>query len=88
MIAIERTLKDLVAILREFAGEEEPGRLDGAILDVSFADLDYDSVSVLEVTGVIERRYGIQLADEAASEAETPRVLLEMVNTALAAIAA
>lgn len=85
MSAIELTLKELVVLLRECAGEEEPGRLDGDILDVPFADLDYDSVAVLQVTGVIERRYNVQLADDAASEAETPRMLLEMVNSALAA---
>ncbi|MFH8774795.1 MULTISPECIES: acyl carrier protein [unclassified Streptomyces] len=72
---------DLTRLLRESAGEEEPGLLDGDVLDVSFSDLGYDSVAVLQLIGLIERERGIQLADETVSEAQTPRALLEVVNT-------
>ncbi|MEU5314930.1 acyl carrier protein [Streptomyces sp. NPDC021562] len=72
---------DLTRLLRESAGEEQPGLLDGDVLDVAFSDLGYDSVAVLQLIGLIERERDIQLADETVSEAQTPRALLELVNS-------
>ncbi|MCX5261964.1 acyl carrier protein [Streptomyces canus] len=72
---------DLTRLLRESAGEAQPGLLDGDVLDVTFSDLGYDSVAVLQLIGLIERERDIQLADETVSEAQTPRALLELVNS-------
>ncbi|MEU9168839.1 acyl carrier protein [Streptomyces sp. NPDC048420] len=72
---------DLTRLLRESAGEEQPGLLDGNVLDVTFSDLGYDSVAVLQLIGLIERERDIQLADETVSEAQTPRALLDLVNS-------
>ncbi|MEU4584507.1 acyl carrier protein [Kitasatospora aureofaciens] len=76
-------LTDLTVLLRESAGENEGVDLDGDIQDVSFADLGYDSLAMLQTTGRVEREWGVLLDDEAVSEAETPRQYLELVNRAL-----
>ena len=76
--------EDLIAVVRECAGESENADLTEA-LDVSFTDLGYDSVALLEITARIEREYGIVLDDEAMSEAETLGRYLSLVNEALSA---
>lgn len=81
-MADEFTLHDLRRILRAAAGEPE-GDLDleGDIGDLSFDELGYDSVSLLEAAGLITREYGIDLADDALFDAPTPNALLAVVNT-------
>lgn len=74
------TLSDLTVKLRECAGESEGVDLDGDVLDTPFIELGYDSLALLQVTGVLKRELGIELADEAVVEAETPRQLLDMIN--------
>ncbi|MEU4469087.1 MULTISPECIES: acyl carrier protein [Streptomyces] len=76
-------LTDLIALLRECAGEEEGVDLDGDVLDVPFADLGYDSLAVLQTTGRIERDWDVLLDEEAIDEADTPRAFLDLVNRAL-----
>ncbi|MFJ8097592.1 acyl carrier protein [Streptomyces griseofuscus] len=75
------TLADLTRMLRESAGEEEGVDMDGDVLDVSFDDLGYDSLAMLQVIGQVQREYGIRLPDEAVADAETPRALLALINT-------
>ncbi|WP_221350412.1 acyl carrier protein [Streptomyces beigongshangae] len=75
------TLADLTRMLRESAGEEEGVDMDGDVLDVSFDDLGYDSLAMLQVIGQVQREYGIRLPDEAAADADTPRALLALINT-------
>ncbi|MYW65840.1 actinorhodin polyketide synthase [Streptomyces sp. SID8379] len=79
----ELTLDELKQILREGAGEDESVDLSGDVLDVPFIDLGYDSLALLETAGRIERTYGVTLVDDAVSEAETPRLLLDLINEAL-----
>lgn len=79
------TVDDLKRILREAAGEAEGIGLDTDILDVTFEELGYDSLALLETGGRIEREHGIELEDSAVTEAKTPRALLEVVNDQLAA---
>ncbi|HET6636345.1 MAG TPA: acyl carrier protein [Streptomyces sp.] len=74
-------LADLTALLRECAGEDEAVDLDGDVLDSEFTELGYDSLALLQVIGRIQRDYGVVVPDDAAA-AETPRALLELVNTA------
>lgn len=79
-------LTDLTRLLRECAGEEEGVDLDGDdVLDALFADLGYDSLALLQTTGLIERQYDIMLDEEAMDEVETPRKYLELVNRVLSA---
>ncbi|MFD8492872.1 acyl carrier protein [Amycolatopsis sp. NPDC059657] len=81
------TLGELTGLLRECAGEAEGVDLDGEVLDTEFDELGYDSLALLQVTGRIEREYGITLADDTVSEAHTPRLLLDVVNESLSATA-
>lgn len=75
---------DLKRILIEGAGADDGVDLDGDILDVPFDDLGYESLALLETSGRIEREYGITLDDTTVTDATTPRVLIEVVNTHLA----
>lgn len=73
------TLDDLAVMLRSCAGEA-----DEIELDRSFVDLGYDSLAVMEVASQIERRYGICIAEDELAEAESPRLLIDTVNSSLA----
>ncbi|GGU89569.1 actinorhodin polyketide synthase acyl carrier protein [Streptomyces filipinensis] len=75
------TLADLTRMLRESAGEEEGIDLDGDVLDTPFLELGYDSLALLQVIGEVQRTYGISVPDDAVVDAETPRALLELINS-------
>ncbi|MFE7767745.1 acyl carrier protein [Streptomyces sp. NPDC057438] len=77
------SIDDFTRILRESAGEDEGVDLSGDIADVSFTDLGYDSLALLEVAGRITRAYGVALPDEDLDGAETPRAFVELVNSSL-----
>jgi minimal PKS acyl carrier protein len=76
----ELTIADLTRILRECAGADEDVDLDGDILEMTFEDLGYDSLALLNTAGRIERDLSIKLPDETVAEAKTPRALLATVN--------
>ncbi|WP_438486753.1 acyl carrier protein [Streptomyces sp. S186] len=78
-------LTDLTRTLRECAGTDETVDLQGDILDLTFTDLGYDSLAMLQTTGHIERSLGLRLDEDAVSDADTPRRYLAMVNDALSA---
>ncbi|MFF7648083.1 phosphopantetheine-binding protein [Streptomyces canus] len=80
------TLDDLRRILIDAAGEDESYNLDGDILDTDFEELGYESLALLETGGRIEREYGISLDEEVLSIANTPRLLIDTVNTGLASL--
>ncbi|MGI5351734.1 acyl carrier protein [Streptomyces sp. CA-250714] len=80
----EFTQRELAEKLLECAGEAEDVDIaDESALDVPFLELGYDSLALLQVTGVIKREYGVELSDDAVVEAETPRLLLKMINANL-----
>jgi minimal PKS acyl carrier protein len=74
------TLDDLKRILLEGAGTQEGVDLGGDILDTTFDDLGYDSLALLETTSRITREYRIQVDDDAATTAATPREFLALIN--------
>jgi act minimal PKS acyl carrier protein len=80
------TLDDLRRILIEAAGADESYNLDGDILDTDFEELGYESLALLETGGRIEREYGISLDEEVLSIANTPRLLIDTVNSGLASL--
>ncbi|WP_326599893.1 acyl carrier protein [Streptomyces sp. NBC_01803] len=80
----ELTIEDLRRILREAAGEVESVDLDGDILDLTFEELGYDSLALLETGSRIEREYGIALEETSVADVETPGALLTVVNKQLA----
>ncbi|OJF16157.1 acyl carrier protein [Couchioplanes caeruleus] len=82
-----------VAELREImsasVGVEDDVYFDGDHLDVPFADLGYDSLAILELASQIQRRYGVQIPDEAVTEDMTsPRAAVDYVNSRLVAAVA
>ncbi|RBQ19183.1 acyl carrier protein [Spongiactinospora rosea] len=79
------TLDDLKTVLRQAAGTDESVDLDGDIIDTSFDDLGYESLALLETAGRIERHHGISLDEDALGAAQTPRELIDLVNTHLPA---
>ncbi|MDJ1133958.1 acyl carrier protein [Streptomyces iconiensis] len=80
----EFTQRELADKLYQCAGESEGVDLMAEdALDAPFIDLGYDSLALLQVTGVIKREYGVELSDDAVVEAETPRLLLKMINASL-----
>ncbi|MFJ3127020.1 acyl carrier protein [Streptomyces sp. NPDC093108] len=81
-------LIELTTLLRACAGEGEGIDLDGDVLDTLFLDLGYDSLALLQTTGIIERDYDVLLDEEALEDAETPRQYLDLVNRALSVRAA
>ncbi|MCW2569911.1 MAG: actinorhodin polyketide synthase [Mycobacterium sp.] len=79
------TLDELKDALRAAAGEDEPGALDEDILDKEFADLGYDSLAVMEMTSLVQRRLGVKLPEEEVVEVHTPREFLSFANGKLVA---
>jgi acyl carrier protein len=81
------TISQLRLILRESAGEEEGSDLDDDFEDSAFADLGYDSISLLETGARIEQDCGVKLDDDLITSVRTPRALLAAVNERLADMA-
>ncbi|AZQ37985.1 acyl carrier protein [Streptomyces cyaneochromogenes] len=81
------TLVDLKRILLEGAGADDGVDLDGEILDMEFVDLGYESLALLETSSRIEREYHISLDESAMADVTTPRALIDLVNSHLAAAA-
>ncbi|MET7901788.1 acyl carrier protein [Streptomyces sp. NPDC005355] len=80
------TQADLVGYIRQAAGEDEGFDLDGDIADITFADMGYDSIAMVEVTLLVERELGIGLPeDDKASKNSTPKQFVELVNELLPA---
>ncbi|WNM31378.1 acyl carrier protein [Streptomyces sp. Li-HN-5-11] len=80
----ELTGTQLMDIMRECSGEGEEVEAGRDPLDISFADLGYDSLALLETASRLERAYGIDLAEEDVAGARTPRALLELVRRTVA----
>lgn len=85
MAVPELNVEDLRGILRTAAGEDETVDIEGDILNLTFEELGYDSVALLEACGLIEREHGIELEDSVLTEAHTPGALLTVVNAQLVA---
>lgn len=79
------TLRELEAIMRECAGEDESAQSLEQAPDQPFDELGYDSLALLETHSRIKRDYGVELSEEDADEAKTPKELIDLVNTRLKA---
>lgn len=76
------TVDDLLHILKECAGESLSG--DAAVLaDVTFEELGYDSLALLETAARIEHDLGVALPDEDVTELKTPGAMVALVNELL-----
>lgn len=81
------TLDDLKRIMRTSVGVDESVDLEGAITQVPFNDLGYDSLAVLEIAGTIQKELSLSLPDEAVAELKTPGEFVGYVNERLSAVA-
>ncbi|MFG1607869.1 phosphopantetheine-binding protein [Actinoplanes sp. NPDC049265] len=79
------THADLVGYIRRAAGDDEGLDLDGDIADTTLADLGYDSISIVEMTLLIERELKISLPEDRANKDTTPKEFVELVNELLPA---
>jgi len=79
------TVTDLARILRAAAGEDAALDLDADILQLSFADLGYDSLAVMETSSRVERELGVLLPEEEMSDIKTPVQFIAFVNEQLSA---
>ncbi|GAA3105080.1 MULTISPECIES: acyl carrier protein [Nonomuraea] len=77
-------MDELKDILRKMGGVDEAD-LDGDIADTEFAFLGYDSLALLELCSQVERRYGVQISDEAVLDMPTPAKAVDYVNSLLTA---
>lgn len=77
------SLNELKKIMRECAGEDESVNLDDDFEAVTFDDLGYDSLAVLETASRIQRTYGLKLGEEELAEITTPGALVVFVNDRL-----
>ncbi|MET8756070.1 acyl carrier protein [Streptomyces sp. NPDC059104] len=81
-------LTELARILRFWGGEEECVELSEDVQDLYWDELGYDSLSVLQAIGSIERKYDVLLDGELLERADTPRSFLRCVNQVLGSRAA
>jgi act minimal PKS acyl carrier protein len=74
------TPEDLKTIMLRTADEDTASDLDGDFLGRPFADLDFDSLAVLEIATSIQERYHLVIPDQAIAEMTTPRDVVDYVN--------
>jgi acyl carrier protein len=78
------TRAELLASFRETATEVVEKDFHSVLEPIPIAQLAIDSLGMLEIIGSLERRYRIQLPDEALAGVETIRDLLDEVEKRLA----
>ncbi|GII60789.1 actinorhodin polyketide synthase acyl carrier protein [Sphaerisporangium krabiense] len=79
------TLDDMRTIMGGCAGVPESIDLGDDIGEISFAELGYDSLAVLEMAARIQQRLGVRIPDDAVEEMRTPQAAVDYVNRRLAA---
>lgn len=79
----ELTVDELKTILRRCAGDDGGSAMDGDITDIGFDELGYDSLALLETAGLVQREYGVLLADDRLEEITTPGDFVRSVNALL-----
>ncbi|MGW7818232.1 acyl carrier protein [Streptomyces puniciscabiei] len=78
------SLDRLRTILRDCSGEPENGDLDGDVAAITFEDLGYDSIALLETLSRIEQELGVAMDEAPMEELTTPQALVDYVNGRLA----
>jgi act minimal PKS acyl carrier protein len=77
------TMEDLLRVMREAAGEDEALPLDGDVGGLTFDQLGYDSLALLETASKVEREFGVSLPDGLLVDLETPTAFVTFVNERL-----
>lgn len=78
------SLDGLRTILRDCSGEPDNGDLDGDVGAITFEDLGYDSIAMLETLSRIEQELDVAMDDAPMDELTTPQALVDYVNGLLA----
>jgi minimal PKS acyl carrier protein len=79
------SMDDLRDILVACVGGDDTDALHGDISSVSFEDLGYDSLALIETAAKLKLHHGVDIPDEELTEVRTPGELLDMVNDRIAA---
>jgi acyl carrier protein len=75
---------ELITIFRDAAREVSGNNLEGLELDTKISDLSLDSVSVMEVIGMVEEKLHVRFDDSDLSRLTTVRDLSVLVAKARA----
>ena len=78
----EMQIDDLRRILVQCAGESDSAAFANDITSVSFEDLGYDSLALMETAARISQEFGVTIRDEEIIEARTPGEIIALVNGA------
>lgn len=85
MLASEFDLNALQYILETCSGvAEEVDWKAAGTLELTFSEIGYDSIALLEIVARIQRDYGVRIPDEAIGDLRTPHVVLRYVNQLIA----
>lgn len=84
----ELTLDDLRTMMRSCAGVDELVDLDSDIAGLTFEDLGYDSLALLELQSRIQQSWGVRVPDDALDFMVTPGGTVAWVNGLILAAAA
>ncbi|MVU81323.1 actinorhodin polyketide synthase [Nocardia sp. ET3-3] len=76
-------LEALRNILRACAGEPDGIDLASDIGEMTFEDLGYDSIALMETAASVEREFGIAIADDDLVDIETPTAFVDWVRDRL-----
>jgi acyl carrier protein len=77
------TIDELKTVMLRCSGLPDQASVAGDIRDVTFEDLGYDSLAVLEIASAMQRQYKIEISDESIETMTTPGAVLDFVNGAL-----
>jgi act minimal PKS acyl carrier protein len=78
------SIDDLRSIIIACAGGGDEDALHGDISDVSFDELGYDSLALIEMAATLQREHGVVISDEQVTVVRSPSELLTLINGGIA----
>ncbi|MEU6714048.1 acyl carrier protein [Nonomuraea sp. NPDC046802] len=78
------SIDDLRRVLVDCAGEREGLAVGGDIAELTFEELGYDSLALIETAAKLKQRFDIDIEDDKVVTAETLGALLGLANAAVA----
>jgi act minimal PKS acyl carrier protein len=78
------TLDDLRDVMRACVRMDEAVNLDTDIGDMTFADLGYDSLAMLEMAAKLQNDLRVAIPGDVVTETLTPNSVIDYVNMARA----
>ncbi|OON82579.1 acyl carrier protein [Streptomyces tsukubensis] len=80
------TIESLRTILVEVAGQDDSFDADTDIATLTFDELGYDSLALMELASTVEKRFGVEIDEEELAKLATPGDLVLFVNGMLAEV--